>query len=81
MFLRYKDALHSSSFLLYFQLYPPNQDDLLYVFPGKTSGFPLDCQKYNRYSLSLFNCLCGPLESDFRSDFHRAESLSKLPPF
>eukprot|EP00795_Rhopilema_esculentum_P012995 gene12995-3763_t len=28
------------------KLYPPGQDHLLYVPPGRKSGFPLDCPKY-----------------------------------
>ncbi|XP_077862533.1 uncharacterized protein LOC144344481 [Saccoglossus kowalevskii] len=29
------------------KLYPPGQDDFLYVFKNRRSGFPLDCYKYN----------------------------------
>ncbi|XP_077862532.1 uncharacterized protein LOC144344480 [Saccoglossus kowalevskii] len=29
------------------KLYPPGQDDFLYVFKDQRSGFPLDCYKYN----------------------------------
>ena len=36
-------------FILLIQLYPPGQDEYLYIMKDKRSGFPLDCYKYNRY--------------------------------
>lgn len=36
------------------KLFPPGQDDLLYVTAGQQCGFPLECRKYNSF-IDAFN--------------------------
>ena len=41
------------NYFIFYKLYPPGQDEYLYIEPKLDCGFPLNCRKYNRYSLWL----------------------------
>ena len=58
---------------IFHKLFPPGQDEYLYIEPKLDCGFPLNCRKYNRYTVCF---LCGRLVVVVFCDFIQKSTVS-----